>query len=114
MSASLTSRGASDAPTVPAYRDGGILLIICPFCGKTHSHGAPAGHRRAHCLPNSLGYYELRESAETPPPEIQRQMVKDAGRPASRGRVSAAASKRNVPTKKPVARWTRHREQNAS
>lgn len=37
---------------VEVKREGKSLKIVCPFCGKVHSHGAAVlGHRVAHCDP---------------------------------------------------------------
>jgi hypothetical protein len=35
---------------VPAVRDGMLLRVSCPYCGREHAHGAAVyGHRLAHC-----------------------------------------------------------------
>lgn len=52
----------------PTYPGAHLLLVGCPICGRTHTHGAPTGdtgpdygHRAAHCSDSSRtapsGYY---------------------------------------------------------
>ena len=67
-------------PVVRARRDrslpgNDLLVITCPYCGKTHTHGACGkgsprgagdGHREAHCVrpteTSERGYYIVEES----------------------------------------------------
>jgi hypothetical protein len=47
------------------------LVVECPYCGRRHRHGGGTiegqpllGWRSAHCVPYSLGDYELVELVE--------------------------------------------------
>jgi hypothetical protein len=51
-------------PLIP-HREGNLLRLLgCPYCGLPHLHGAPEGHRVAHCdwraYPQSSPGYILR------------------------------------------------------
>lgn len=45
----------------PTYPGAALLTVLCPFCGRTHTHGEPDaanpeyGHRVAHCT-RGTGY----------------------------------------------------------
>jgi hypothetical protein len=36
-------------PHVVARIVNGAAVIVCPYCGREHTHGAEAGYRMAHC-----------------------------------------------------------------
>lgn len=70
---SLLGHDANGYPLIKATADAnGFLSCLCPFCGRTHSHGQGAGHRAPHCFPVELAPahgYVLVETAAAEPPE---------------------------------------------
>jgi len=70
-----------DFPEIPArLSECGKLLIIdrCPFCGRTHCHGASYGHRWAHCLTamgeKQHGYILIKAEGQTAPNRPRRRL----------------------------------------
>lgn len=65
-------RGLLIAPTKRQLRIGETytIVIACPFCNYTHTHGWPGGpekitpeHRASHCPGNTGGYYIVPEAS---------------------------------------------------
>ena len=58
-------------PSLPAWRLGDDLAVWCPHCSRYHWHGAPAGHRAAHCRDDASPFaatgYDLAEIGAAPP-----------------------------------------------
>ncbi|HKX46209.1 MAG TPA: hypothetical protein VJP77_05865 [Planctomycetota bacterium] len=48
-------------PKVQATDNGnGTWSILCPWCGKKHTHGSEAGHRVGHCAVNDTDGLDLK------------------------------------------------------
>lgn len=64
--ADLLALSAAGPRIMKVTREGNALRGTCPYCGKTHTHGAAGdtgpnfGHRVAHCAaPNKNAGYHL-------------------------------------------------------